>query len=129
MVDSLAKRYLPICVFEKKDPYMKKLSFILLLIPLMSLSCGSKNVESEQADIFVDPQVKIWLEENLDNPEAVLPVLISSDGKLAEKYPLRLVTENYYTGRVSISDLKDLMRDKKVKRITSGKKQIHQQNH
>ena len=107
---------------------MKKLPFILLLISLMSLSCGSKNVESEQADIFVDPQVKIWLEENLDNPEAVLPVLISSDGKLDEKYPLRLVTENYYTGRVTISDLQDLMRDKKVKRITSGKKQIHKQD-
>ena len=104
---------------------MKKRPFLVLIISLITLSCSNKNVESENPDIFVDPQVKVWFDENKDNPDAVLPVLVSTRDQIDKKYNLRWVKENYYSGRISVAVLKELMMDKKVIRINSSQKIKH----
>ena len=96
----------------------------ILLFPVLSIliACSGKTVANSPPEKFVDPQVTAWYEQNQSDSDARLPVMVYAKEKPDSDYPLRVVSENYYTGRVSVADLKKMMKDENIIRITTGKK-------
>ena len=78
-----------------------------------------------QNTVQLNPTVQKWMEADDKPVEDVLPVLIVTVEPLKDYDFLRNVSGNTYTGRITKEQLKKLMKDTRIVRISSEIEQKH----
>lgn len=104
---------------------MKRLLVLFSLI-LLIFGCVSTNKSLwDKHKISVDPFVNQWLEAPAKSTGEVLPVLVVSSAPLADFTFLKKLSHNRYTGHLTKAQLRQLMQDERVIRISSGQQKLH----
>jgi hypothetical protein len=101
----------------------------IILIIFMMQACVSTRCdtpETEKATVSMDPHIRNWLATTDEKSEERLAIIVATNGDMADTPFLTKISENYYTGNVRYSELKNLMNDSRVKRISSGAQELHQ---
>ena len=99
---------------------------IIVFIAVLSLSaCVSSKTVIEQHEPFIDIHVKQWLNAQEQDSTEKLSGVVKSSGSLQSYDFLKLITPEYYSGQVSLSQLQRLMQDRKILRIAAGKQKLH----
>lgn len=71
---------------------------------------------------MIDPFVMNWYNDQTTRSVDTLPVLVSCRSDIPDVPFLKKSSENYYTGRVSRTQLEKLMKDARIIKISSVKK-------
>ncbi|GEM_PF-3103506 len=101
---------------------MKKI--FLFLISLFLFACVSTQGTSTHREVYIDPNVNLWMARQATGQDEQLSVLI----KTAEPvhYPfLRKLNGSFYSGRITRRQLRKLIKDSRILRIRSSKAILH----
>lgn len=99
---------------------MIRIISILSLI-LFITACGSSKKEiKETPQVIVGPQVQNWMDKTSTSSQETLGVLISAKEEIKDIKFIRKINQNYYTGRVTVEQLKQLITDPRIERISTG---------
>lgn len=105
---------------------MKKV-FLIIWISLFIFACVPTNRPLEQKPtISVDPLVQNWFKKPASLTSEQMAVLVVSNAPLKEYSFLKHTKGNYYTGHVTRDQLKMLLKDKRILRISGGEQKLHQ---
>ncbi len=101
--------------------------FPLLALIVLSVGCVSTNktLWDKKPVASVDPFVSRWLEAPSKQSGEVLPVLVVTRAPMADMVFLKKVGHNRYTGHVTKEQLRRLMQDERVLRISGGQQKLH----
>ncbi|MBN2424242.1 MAG: hypothetical protein JXR46_02085 [Calditrichaceae bacterium] len=104
-----------------------KILISLLLLGFMLNSCSDSTVKDTQQQPFMNPIVQKWLNdpETKAETENKLPVLVTVTEPIQEYDFLKKITETSYTGHITREQLKTLLKDQRIKRISSSKEELH----
>jgi len=102
----------------------------LYLITLLILTQACFSTRCEETDkvenpVSVDPHVRNWLSNHDEKSAERLPVIVVTNSELSEVPFLNKIGENYYTGEVNFMELKKLILDSRVKRISNSTQKLH----
>jgi len=101
---------------------MRKIILLSLLFILFA-GCVSTREVQFQRRAELDPQIDLWLAKKAHTPGETISVLVRTSSPV--KYPfLTHVKAAFYTGHVTRDQIKQLLKDPRVVRIRSGKKQL-----
>ena len=104
-----------------KEEVMKK-SFFMVTVFIFLLGCVATNKTLwEKPNISVDPTVSQWLNAPAKSSLETLGVIVISKAPLADFTFLKKIKRNYYTGHLTKSQLKKLIKDERIARISAGK--------
>jgi len=102
---------------------MKQLLVCFTLI--LFVSCVSTRTRQADEQLSVDPLVIKWIKVHKNKPDDQIAIMVKSS-RLLTKYPfLHQTGENSYTANVNISQLKRLLLDPYIKRISAGKQKLY----
>lgn len=102
--------------------------FILFIFTvILWYGCNTAHHAQISKSPLVDPQVKQWYNKNKEKPDERLPVLVTAKSDINDIKILKKIKDNYYTGRVTPKELQILLKDNRIKKISSGKQNLHQQ--
>ena len=97
-----------------------------MLVAVLMLACVSTNKPLEQKPLIsVDPFVQNWMKKPAALSSDTLAILVISNAPLKEYGFLKHSKGNYYTGHVTRDQLKLLLNDKRVTRISGGEQKPH----
>ncbi len=104
---------------------MKKL-FLLIWILLFAFACVATNKPLEKKpNILVDPFVQNWMNKPAALSSEKIAILVVSKEPLSQYGFLRRLKTYYYTGHVNRAELKLLLQDNKILRISGGAQKPH----
>ena len=103
---------------------MKYLISALMFIGLL-LSCATTQNTLDSSDVVLNPQVKKWMETVSANSAETISVTINSTESVDDYQFLRKINDTYYTGRLSVEQIKTLLKDSRIKRISSETSRLH----
>ena len=75
---------------------------------------------------LLDPQVQNWINEVKTSSAEQLGVLVTAQEPLDDVSFLRKIKNHYYTGRLTADQIKQLLNDPRVKKISTGMSQMHE---
>lgn len=103
---------------------MKQLFFIGFSL-IFIFGCVSTNKPRTDSQSSVDPLVQKWLKLHENNQDEHLSVIIKTS-KPVVKYPfLHESAGNYYTGNLNASQIKRLLLDPCIIRISAGEQKLY----
>jgi len=98
---------------------MKNLFFAIVIFSLLT-ACASQEEALQKSEPVLAPQVENWMKKHDINSTAQLGVLVTALEPLDNLPFLRKIKDNYYTGRLTIKQLKQLAEDPRIKNISTG---------
>ena len=103
---------------------MKQLFFIGFSL-IFIFGCVSTNTTRTDSQSSVDPLVQKWLKLHKNNQDEHLSVIVKTTKPLV-KYPfLHASGGNFYTGNLNASQIKRLLLDPYIIRISAGKQKLY----
>lgn len=98
--------------------------FIIAAFMMILLACSSQKENQEQSPRVAGPQVQNWMNTVKAEAETRLPVIVTTTKPVADSL-LKEISPNHYTARLSPQELKVLLNNPAVKRISTGKEKLH----
>ncbi len=104
---------------------MKK-SLLMVTLFIFLIGCVTTNKSLwDKPQISVDPLVTKWLEAPTKTADETLGIIIISKAPLGDYKFLKKVRPHRYTAHVTKSQLRTLLRDERIMRISSGQQILH----
>ena len=97
-----------------------KYIFLALSFLFILTACASQETNIQKSHPKIDSQVQNWMEKRDVNSNEQLGVLVTALEPLDNLSFLRKIKDNYYTGRVTVKQLKQLLDDPRVNKISTG---------
>ncbi len=102
-----------------------KTVFLATSVLFILLACASQEETLQKTKPTLDPQVQNWMKNRDVSSNEQLGVLVTASEALDNLSFLRKIKENYYTGRVTVKQIQQLLADPRVKRISTGISRLH----
>ena len=94
--------------------------FLVVIAFFMLSACASQEETIQKSEPLLSPQVENWIKARDISSTDQLGVLVTALEPLDNLSFLRKIKENYYTGRVTVKQIKQLLADPRVKKISTG---------
>ncbi len=91
---------------------------------LLAIGCASQKETPEATPQTAGPQVQKWMNTVKSETDARLPVIVRTTKPVTDSL-LRPISPNHYTARLNQQQLKALLNNPDVKKITTGKEKLH----
>lgn len=99
------------------------MKIVILIMGLLLLGCSSaKKPEIDSANVILGPQVKQFLEKTEVNSDNKLAVTIRTKVEINDIVYLKKISQTYYTANLTIQELKQLISDERIEKISSSMK-------
>lgn len=100
-----------------------RIYLLLALFFIVLAGCVSTREPQYQRRAELDPQIDLWMTKTAASATETIPVLVRTSDPV--NYPfLTHVKAAFYTGHVTKEQIRTLLKDPRVVRIRTGKKQL-----
>ncbi|HGY54251.1 MAG TPA: hypothetical protein ENK44_00990 [Caldithrix abyssi] len=97
-----------------------KHTFLILTLFFILAGCAAQEETLQKSEPVLSPQVEHWIAKQDTGSTKQLGVLVTASEPLDNVPFLRKIKENYYTGRLTVKQIKQLTEDPRVKNISTG---------
>ncbi len=104
---------------------MKK-SLLIVTLFIFLIGCVATNKSLwDKPQVSVDPLVTKWLEAPAKTADETIGIIIVSKAPLGDYKFLKKVSPHRYTAHVTKNQLRTLLQDERILRISSGQQILH----
>ena len=99
-----------------------KIYFVILIAGALMTACSSAKKADTDSKVVLGPQVQSFLDKTAADSNEKLKVTIRTKEALDDVTYLHKISDTYYTANVTSEQLKELLSDKRIEKISSSTK-------
>jgi len=97
---------------------------LTIALAIFLMACSSPKEQPKAEPSVAGPRVQTWLNDAKPQAANRLPVIITTSKPLSDSL-LKQISPNQYTARLNQQELKKLLENPAIKKISTGKEKLH----